>query len=258
MKMDNSKKYAFFIDIDGTLYVKGKIPQKNRSAIKAVRQAGHLVFINTARSMGNMPEKVKKLKVDGFICSLGCNIVVGGKSVRSITIAPQELSRVFDILNKNGDTFVFEGEKTLICNERFFKKNSADYMNCAVDGEDYLSKYYDQPVAKVFLSGQMSARSNAELKNDYDIIQHKNYAEFGVKGCDKAAGIKYICLHYNIKRENCVAIGDSMNDLEMFKYCAVSVAVGNASDEIKKICDVVTDDAINGGVGKAMLEIAGL
>ena len=98
MIMDNKERFAFFIDIDGTLYPNGKIPMKNRSAIKTVRQAGHLVFINTARSMGNMPEKVKKLKVDGFICSLGCNIIVNGKTEKLVTIEPAELAAIFDII----------------------------------------------------------------------------------------------------------------------------------------------------------------
>ena len=67
---------------------------KNRIALKAAREAGHLVFINTARSMGNMPEKVKKLKVDGFICSLGCNIIINGKTARLTTIESDELAEL--------------------------------------------------------------------------------------------------------------------------------------------------------------------
>ena len=255
--MEN-KKYAFFIDIDGTLFPNGKIPMKNRSAIKAVRQAGHLVFINTARSMGNMPEKVKKLKVDGFICSLGCNIIINGKTARLVTIEPDELARIFDILNNNGDRFVFEGEEMLICNESFAKENDWMITESAADGNDYLKKYSSQPVAKIFVCGKMSDKSKTELSKDYHVFQHRTYAEFSFRGCDKSTGIKFIQSVYNIKTENCVAIGDSLNDADMIRYCGISVAVGNAVDEIKDMCDIVTDDAKDGGVGKAMLEITGL
>lgn len=253
--MSNKDKYAFFIDIDGTLYPHGIIPMKNRSAIKQARQAGHFVFINTARSMGNMPPKVKNLKVDGFICSLGCNIVLNGQTARLVTLEPKELARIFDIMNSNGDSFVFEGEKQLICNDSFAAYDDSDEILPAADGRDFLHKFSDQPVAKVFVHGQMTQRSFEQLSPDYNIIQHKNYAEFGIKGCDKATGIKFVESLLGLDRKKCVAIGDSKNDLDMMKYCGISVAVGNASQQVKEMCDIVTLDAAQGGVGQAITDI---
>lgn len=256
--MGNKNRFAFFLDIDGTLYTGGRIPMKNRSALKSARQAGHLVFINTARSMGNMPEKVKKLKVDGFICSLGCNIIINGKTARLNTIEPDELARIFDVLNDNGDRFVFEGEKMMICNQNFADDNDWEEIVPAQDGKDYLFKFYDQPVAKVFVNGQMTEKSKTELEKDYVIYQHGNYAEFGMKGCDKASGIKFIQSVFDIDIQNCVAIGDSLNDSAMMRYCGISVAMGNAPQEVQDMCDIVTVTADEGGVAQAIKQIAGI
>ena len=62
----------------------------------------------------------------------------------------------------------------------------------------------------------------------------------------------------NLPHESTVAIGDSENDLPMLRYCAVSIAMGNASEEIKKLCTEVTDTAANDGVTKAIAKICGI
>ena len=131
----------------------------------------------------------------------------------------------------------------------FFRYENAD---------DYLKKYFDQPVAKIFISGQMSKSARDTLSADYKIFQHPNYAEFGISGCDKATGIKYIESKYGLDRNKCVAIGDSLNDVDMLEYCGISVAVGNAEQKVKEICNIVTLPADCSGVGQAMLEITSL
>ena len=57
-----SKRYAIFIDIDGTLYTSANgTPKVNIEAIKRVREKGHLVFINTGRSYGYIPEEIIRM-----------------------------------------------------------------------------------------------------------------------------------------------------------------------------------------------------
>jgi hydroxymethylpyrimidine pyrophosphatase-like HAD family hydrolase len=50
-----------------------------------------------------------------------------------------------------------------------------------------------------------------------------------------------------IPRENSVAIGDSPNDLDMIRYAALGIAVGNARDELKAEADVVVAAACGEG-----------
>ena len=39
--------------------------------------------------------------------------------------------------------------------------------------------------------------------------------------------------------ENVIAVGDSLNDLQMIKKAGVGVAVGNASEEVKRVSKIV-------------------
>ena len=58
-----------------------------------------------------------------------------------------------------------------------------------------------------------------------------------------------------IKREDTIAIGDSMNDYHMLQFAGIAVAVGNAEEQIKDIADIITEDCNNSGVGKALERI---
>jgi hydroxymethylpyrimidine pyrophosphatase-like HAD family hydrolase len=48
-----------------------------------------------------------------------------------------------------------------------------------------------------------------------------------------------------------MVIGDGLNDVPMFRIAALSVAMGNASDEVKSHAHVVTDSNEQDGVALA-------
>ena len=66
-----------FFDIDGTLLsnVTHQIPESALSAIAAAQKNGHLVFINTGRTIRTMPSFLKTLGFDGYLCGCGTRIV---------------------------------------------------------------------------------------------------------------------------------------------------------------------------------------
>jgi len=81
--------------------------------------------------------------------------------------------------------------------------------------------------------------------------------EFVSKTATKAAGLSKLIAHLNIRREEVIAIGDSYNDLSMLKYAGFSIAMGNAYDEVKAVCDYVTLTNNDDGVAVWMEEHLG-
>ena len=49
-----------------------------------------------------------------------------------------------------------------------------------------------------------------------------------------------------------IAMGDSLNDIEMIKAAGCGVAMGNAQNEVKKAADWITDTNEEDGVAKAI------
>ena len=76
--------------------------------------------------------------------------------------------------------------------------------------------------------------------------------EASPKNISKGSGLIELCNILKISVDECVAVGDAPNDLEILKTAGVAVAMGNATDEIKKIADLVTADNDHDGVVKVI------
>lgn len=64
--------------------------------------------------------------------------------------------------------------------------------------------------------------------------------EFVAPAASKATALEKIGAKLGISREEIAAVGDGYNDLSMLEYAGFSIAMGNAPDDIKKVCDRVT------------------
>ncbi|MBQ3434502.1 MAG: HAD hydrolase family protein, partial [Selenomonadaceae bacterium] len=73
----------------------------------------------------------------------------------------------------------------------------------------------------------------------------------------KASGLVELCEFLKIDLSESVAIGDADNDREILQTAGLSVAMGNASDEIKRLADFVTLDNDNDGVAFAIEKFFG-
>ena len=75
---------------------------------------------------------------------------------------------------------------------------------------------------------------------------HKEY--FFVEPTDKSAGIFRMMEMMNAPAEDVVVFGDSLNDMSMFRKEWLSVAMGNAHEQLKEKADYVTASAAEDGI----------
>lgn len=76
--------------------------------------------------------------------------------------------------------------------------------------------------------------------------------EMNAAGVTKASGLQALTAHLGITMAETVGIGDADNDRAMLEAVGLSVAMGNAADDIKALCDVTTADNDHNGVGEAI------
>lgn len=76
-------------------------------------------------------------------------------------------------------------------------------------------------------------------------------------GVSKATGIRALMDAFGIDASEVMAFGDAGNDAEMLRLAGVGVAMGNASDELKSIADLVCDPCEEQGVLKVLEEVFG-
>ena len=67
------------------------------------------------------------------------------------------------------------------------------------------------------------------------------YIEFMHRGVNKGAVLHKLADLLGVPYEETLAIGDNINDTDMFKAAGLSVGVHNLNPIIRPYCDVVTD-----------------
>ena len=69
---------------------------------------------------------------------------------------------------------------------------------------------------------------------------------------NKGFVVTYLSRKLGIPEEEIATIGDQPNDVLMFKRSGFSIAMGNASEEVKRQASAVTDSYDNEGFAKAV------
>ncbi len=265
-------KYAFFLDIDGTLWEWGKIPEINKTTIKRVREQGHKVFINTGRSKAYVPNSLtEEITFDGIVCGMGATVIINGDFVLKKELGDREIEKVFSFFKGKGKWLIFEGEEKVLFYHEDIKKieekmamgkdfyvNTEENLYYLKKPSDYIDVYNKTPIVKMTISNYLPTKEEeVELSKYFCVVPHSeaDYTELGVLGYDKGVGMLTACEALGIDKAHCVAMGDSANDIGMLKAAGISVAMGNSVKEVKELCDIVSIDCTKGGVAYAMNKI---
>jgi len=78
------------------------------------------------------------------------------------------------------------------------------------------------------------------------------YLDVTNKDANKGAVVEYLSQHIGVPEAEIATIGDQPNDVLMFKRSGFSIAMGNASDEVKAQAAAVTASYNDEGFAKAM------
>ena len=251
------KKYIIFIDVDGTLVTSGthlmdkKIPQM----FEKVQKQGHIVVVVTGRCLEST-FRIKGIEKAQYICGLmGC-VVVDGKTKKKITnptpMDKQAVKNFVNDINGAGYKWTYKDdfyEKTTFNDDAILKKYSAKLVSVSEQTKDIESGN----IFQLLVDGELSQ----DIITKYSMFDYFNmptgYYDVTLKGVSKANVVEYFKKLY--PEHTSVAIGDSNNDLPMFKNCEIKIAMGNSKEDIKKVATYITKDLKECGVCYAIEEI---
>lgn len=258
-------KYIF-IDIDSTLLShKIGIPKSALKAIDLARKNGHKVFISTGRVASAVDDYIKFFPFDAYLFGCGGHIEVEGQRIYDNIVPTEEVFRVIDLAEKANLGFVLEGMELSYWNDRscdiFLEPDKARYEQAPVevrrhmlcldrirDFQDY--KNNPTPINKfsIFLDTREELLACESLFPEYELIKYQTSAEMIPQGVDKATGMLKVLEHYQAKIEDCIAIGDSMNDYSMLQQAGFGIAMGDAVESLKEVADFVTKPVEEDGI----------
>ncbi len=260
-------KLNFFCDIDGTLLPFGRdVPQ---SAVRAVREAeeqGHRFYIASGRSEAEVDPRLGVIHFDGGIFSNGAKVVYRGKTVFDASFSGKDI----DFLRKYGEE---NGFMSMIQTDEgtFMRRECRDYFIESVERSqgcsfsvpnlmvyDELPSSLPQVRKFLFISKEHRIEKAYELSKRFEVVGNSaslppsDMVEVGMKGISKAEGIRRMMEALGESHDSVVAVGDGENDREMIEYAGLGIAMGNASEEIKKIADWVTTSIDEDGIKNAV------
>jgi Cof subfamily protein (haloacid dehalogenase superfamily) len=74
------------------------------------------------------------------------------------------------------------------------------------------------------------------------------WLDIAPEGVSKASALADLCAELGVRQEDCLAIGDGRNDMEMLSWAGRGVAMGQAPLEVQEAADDVTETAVDDGV----------
>lgn len=261
-----------FLDIDGTLVAALSAPSPRvAQAIRAARSRGHLAFLCTGRNLPIIGRDILEIGFDGIIASAGGYVSVGNEVLFDSLLPEALVQECLTVFHNHGIFCRIETTEGIYTDpqmEELLRNASPDPKNSElirmqkeIESGLNIRKYEEYPrrgaYKLCFTSRDLdSVRKTREVLGDrFDFVVHpygKSTACFNgeiiPKGIDKGKGIELVCRYFGATPADTIAFGDSMNDAAMLSQAGVSVAMGNACDELKALADVVCEDVAHDGV----------
>lgn len=251
---------AAFFDIDGTLVsLKKKVcPASTKHALKRLRKSGVKCFIATGRSKFEIKSEhlLDGLEFDCILTNNGQDTYdADGRLLYGKPIDPKEAEAVLEQVKKIGCAcWMVSAERSILNfrNERVMQAMEAIHTQPPEIGE--LREMLSKPIYKIVLflyreemSAVMPVAPTCRMTQWY-ICGHDIISFDGGK---KNAMLE-ILRRYSIAPEECIAFGDSENDIEMLRAAGIGVAMGNGTPECIAAADFVTADCDDDGLQKAL------
>jgi Cof subfamily protein (haloacid dehalogenase superfamily) len=275
----DGRRRIVFLDVDGTILEHGsRVAPSTGPAVRAARAAGHLVYLSTGRSASDLHPRVADIGFDGAITDSGALVTSGDAVVVDRPLTPAQTERLLTVLRGRGIRYFLQTRDGVYASDEMAELMAShaqavrDRESAAgVRPEDSLAGLAgrDFPsadgadrtrIAKaVFVSDREDGLDvlRADLGDEFLVVPGSiplpggSNGEITERDTTKGSAIELLLEHLGLDAADAVAIGDSWNDVEMFEVCGVSVAMGNAHDELKELADIVTTNVLDDGVANA-------
>lgn len=245
-----------FFDIDGTLLELGakEMHPQLRDVLNQLHNKGIKLFLATGRPPFVIPT-FENVCFDGALAFNGSYCYTKNELIYKNPLNQKDITTFIDNAKKMGHAVNLAGIDKMGCNfddatlqEYFDIANQK--INVLEDFEDFKNKdIYQMMVASTPIEEKALLKNTSTLQ----IVRWWNKAvDIIPENGGKDKGIKAILDYFNIKLEESMAFGDGGNDITMLKCVGNGIAMGNATDDVKKAADYITDTVQNDGIISAL------
>ncbi len=246
-----------FFDIDDTLRNSktGFIPSTIPTAFKQLRDKGILTGIATGRGIFGVVPEIKTLKPDFFVTLNGAYIEdKKGNVIYSNKIAKDKVEEYITWTKEVGIDYGLVGSHVAKLSRRTEMISQAIdpiYPDLEVDPDFYQKEdiyqlwTFEEQGDDLVLPDTLASTLRM-------VRWHEHSSDVVPISGSKASGVAKVVDQLDLKPENVMVFGDGLNDLELFDYAGISVAMGVSHEKIKEKADYITKTLEEDGIFDAL------
>ena len=264
--MTNATVKLLLADVDGTLVTQAKVlTDQAIAAVRELHEAGVIFAITSGRPPRGMTMLIEPLDIQTPIAAFNGGLIVDRHlSVIEQRVLPEDLVMPVADQMESGklDVWVYRGADWYV--------PKADGPHVARESETVMFDPTIMPdggvralttdVAKlVGVSDDTGAVARATAAVHDKFGEHLTaaasqpyYLDVTHPLANKGAVVKYLRSRYNLDEADVATIGDQANDVLMFAHSGLSIAMGNASPEVKRCARRVTTSNEEEGFANAV------
>jgi Cof subfamily protein (haloacid dehalogenase superfamily) len=253
------------IDVDGTLLTPDKVlTERAARAVRELRQARVEVALTSGR-----PPRGLSMLIDPLGLTTPLAAFNGGMFVKpdltlleQRTLPPQAAREAVALIRRHGldvwvyreaDWYVTDPKSPHVAREQW----TVQFAPTVVSG---LGELLDKAVKIVGVSDDLAAVARCEaeaqhLGGVYAARSQPYYLDVTHPDANKGMVVKYLSRLLSIPRDQTATIGDMPNDVQMFRSSRVSIAMGNASADVKRQAGHVAPSNTEEGFARAVEDI---
>ena len=251
-------------DVDGTLVTNDKVlTDRAIAAVGKLHEAGIVFAVTSGRPPRGMTMLIEPLKISTPIAGFNGGIFVNPDlSILETHALPGGVpARVIQAIDAHGlDAWVYRG------NDWFVRKKDAPHVAreaWTVKFEPTVVDKFDDVLDNVVKIVGVSDDADLMRKCVADVqkefgrqVSAANsqpyYLDVTHPNANKGGVVAWISQRLGIPPESIVTIGDQPSDVLMFDKSGLSIAMGNANDQVKQDAKQITDSNQDEGFAKAI------
>jgi Cof subfamily protein (haloacid dehalogenase superfamily) len=252
-------------DVDGTLVTRNKVlTEAAKAAAAELHEAGIALAITSGRPPRGMSMLFEPLHLQGAIAGFNGGVFVNPdisvieSHALDLATARQALELMLDRgldawVYTADDWFIRDGNAPHVARETSTVKFDAKVVASFTD------EHLAQAVKIVGMSDDLDLMADSEKQVQRILGQTASaarsqpyYLDVTHPNANKGTVVTTLSRFYDIRPDQIATIGDMPNDVFMFRNSGFSIAMGNASDEVKSQASTVTDSNENDGFAKAV------
>ncbi len=264
-----------FLDFDGTYAQHGLVPPGQVAAVRAVREAGHRVFLCTGRPKSMIPAGVLD-ELDGFVAAAGGYVELDGRVLLDHRF-PAGLARsAVEVLDRLDVAYLLEAPEAVygppgvddrlaallrpLSARRTGERDGPMEILAQLRMSDDLRTtsfgkitYFESPLPGDALIAEIGDGIGVLPSSIPDMGE--TAGEIHLLAVHKAIGLQVVADHLGVDVSRTIAAGDGLNDLEMLAFAGVGVAIEGSDPRVLAAADMVAPRPQDDGLRIAFDEL---